>query len=99
MPSCREACAPGGGRVKKVWYDGAWEQFVETVQLNARMAKRINALLTSIDRNGYNCIGNPEPLKGDLTGWWSVRIDKQNRLVFQIAGDQIVIHSCAGLYE
>ena len=85
--------------MKKVWYDEAWEQFCEMIQLNARMARRINLLLTSIDRNGYSCIGNPEALRGDLTGWWSVRIDKQNRLVFQIANDEIVIHSCAGHYE
>lgn len=57
--------------MKKVWYDRAWEQFSEIIPINARMAKRINALLQSIDRNGYSCIGQPELFKGDLTGWWS----------------------------
>ena len=85
--------------MKKVWYDRAWEQFSEIIQLNARMAKRINELLKSIERNGYSCIGKPEPLKGDLTGWWSVRIDAANRLVFQIDGGCLVIFSCAGHYE
>ncbi len=85
--------------MKKVWYDRAWEQFSEIIPINARMAKRINALLQSIDRNGYSCIGQPEPLKGDLTGWWSVHIDKANRLVFKIEGEELVIYSCAGHYE
>ena len=85
--------------MKKIWHDEAWEQFCDIVQRNARMAKRINELIKSIDRNGYNCIGKPEPLKGVLTGWWSVRIDEANRLVFQIVSGEIAIHSCAGHYE
>ena len=44
--------------------------------------QKINKLLTDIDRNGYNCIGKPEPLKENLFGYWSVRIDEQNRIVF-----------------
>ncbi len=85
--------------MKKVWYDRAWEQFSEIIPINARMAKRINALLQSIDRNGYSCIGQPEPLKGDFPGWWSVHIDKANRLVFKIENEELVIYSCAGHYE
>jgi len=85
--------------MKKVWYDSAWEQFCEIIQINARMTKRINALLQSIDRNGYSCIGQPEPLKGDLASWWSVHIDKANRLVFKIENGELVIYSCAGHYE
>ncbi len=85
--------------MKKVWHDKAWEQFCDIIPVNARMAKRINELLKSIDRNGYDCIGQPEPLRGDLSGWWSVRIDKANRLVFQIVDDELVIYSCAGHYE
>lgn len=98
-PFHSKACAPEAVGMKKVWYDKAWEQFSEIIQINARMAKRINALLQCIDRNGYNCIGQPEPLKGDLTDWWSVQIDKANRLVFQIVGEELVIYSCAGHYE
>ena len=40
--------------------------------------------MTDINRNGYQCIGKPEPLKGNLTGYWSIRIDEKNRLVFRI---------------
>lgn len=55
--------------------------------------------MQSIERNGYNGIGKPEPLKGELAGWWSVRIDDKNRLVFQIDDGFLVIHSCKGHYE
>ena len=53
----------------------------------------------SIDRNGYSCIGKPEPLKNDLVGWWSVRIDRFNRLIFKIENNIVVISSCMGHYE
>ena len=85
--------------MKKVWHDEAWDQFCGIIQRNAKMAKRINDLLKSIDRNGFNCIGRPEPLKGNLAGKWSVRIDAANRIVFKIAGDTLEIYSCAGHYE
>ena len=85
--------------MKKVWHDKAWDQFCGILQSNARMAKRIQTLLQSIDRNGYSCIGKPEPLKGNLAGKWSVRIDEMNRLIFAIVGDSLEIYSCAGHYE
>ena len=85
--------------MKKVWFEKAWDQFCEVLQSNMRMAKRIQALLQSIERNGYNCIGKPEPLKGDLAGKWSVRIDEKNRIVFSIEDGSLVIYSCAGHYE
>jgi len=85
--------------MKKIWHDKAWNQFCAVLQSNARMAKRIRTLLQSIDRNGYNCIGKPEPLKENLAGKWSVRIDEKNRIVFSINGDSIEIYSCFGHYE
>ena len=60
--------------------------------------RRINNLLNDIERNGYNCIGKPEPLKGDLSGWWSVRIDEKNRLIFKIENETIEISQCRTHY-
>lgn len=61
--------------------------------------KRINSLLQDIERNGYNGIGKPEPLKGDLSGYWSRRIDDTNRLVYKILGEGIIeIYQCKGHY-
>ena len=59
---------------------------------------RINALLKDIDRNGYNCIGKPKALKGDKSGWWSVRIDEKNRLIFKIENEVVEITQCGTHY-
>ena len=59
---------------------------------------RINNLLKDIDRNGYNCIGKPEPLKGDHSGLWSARIDEKNRLIFKIENEIVEITQCGTHY-
>lgn len=58
----------------------------------------INKLLTDIDRNGYDCIGKPEPLKGNLSGYRSVRIDDANRIVFRINDGWLEILQCGSRY-
>ena len=62
------------------------------------MLKRINQLILDAERNGYECIGKPEPLKGDLAGWWSRRIDEANRLVYRISDGQMEIVQCGSHY-
>ena len=83
----------------KIWFDEAWEDYVDWQTLDRKTLKRINTLLQSIERNGYSSVGNPEPLKGNLAGWWSVRIDAKNRIVFKIDDGKLVIASCKGHYE
>lgn len=75
---------------------GGISQLADAGQENT---KKINKLLQDIDRNGYNCIGKPEPLKGDLTGYWSVRIDDKNRIVFRINENNIEIIQCGTHYR
>ena len=59
----------------------------------------INALVKDIERNGvYEGIGKPEPLRGDLSGFWSRRIDEQNRLVYRVIGINLEIASCKSHY-
>jgi toxin YoeB len=69
--------------MNKLWTDNAWEDFLQ-IQSDKRLLKRIQALLNDIDRNGYDGIGKPEPLKGDFSGYWSRRIDDFNRIVYRI---------------
>ena len=76
--------------MRKLWDDDAWEEYLEWQKTDKKTLKRINNLLKDIDRNGYNCIGDPEPLSGNLSGYWSVRIDKKNRIVFRITDDDKV---------
>jgi len=81
------------------WDEKAWLEYLYWQTQDKKTLKRINNLLKDIDRNGYNCIGKPEPLKGDLSGWWSVRIDEKNRLIFKIENEQIKIYKCGTYYE
>jgi len=85
--------------VQKLWYDEAWADYISWQSLDKKTLKRINQLIQSIERNGYRCIGNPEPLKENLSGWWSVRIDEQNRIVFKIDNGKLIINSCKGHYS
>ena len=66
----------------KIWQDAAWADDLYWQTQDKKTLKKINRLLQSIDRSGYDCQGQPEPLKGDLSGFWSVRIDAKNRIVF-----------------
>ena len=68
----------------KIWSDEAWEDYIYWQSQDKRILKKINRLIQDIDRNGYHGIGKPEALKGNLTGFWSVRIDEKNRNVFRI---------------
>ena len=53
--------------MRKLWDDDAWEEYLEWQKTDKKTLKRINNLLKDIDRNGYNCIGDPEPLSGNLS--------------------------------
>lgn len=85
--------------MKKIWHDEAWADYLYWQTQDKKMLKRINLLLQDIDRNGYGGIGKPEPLKDDLTGWWSKRIDGCNRIVFRLIQDTVEILQCGGHYD
>ena len=81
-----------------LWQEKSWPEYLHWQIQDKKTLKRINNLLKDIDRNGYNCIGKPEPLRDELSGWWSVRIDEQNRLIFKIEDDTIKIYQCGTHY-
>ena len=65
-----------------------------------RTLKKINQLIKDVVRNGNNGIGNPEPLKGNLSGYYSREIDGKNRLIYRIKdNDDIEIIQCKGHYS
>ena len=82
----------------KNFSDRAFEEYLYWQMNDKKTLKRINNLLKDIDRNGYNCIGKPEPLKGDKSGWWSVRFDEKNRLIFKIENEVVEITQCGTHY-
>lgn len=84
--------------MKKIWHDEAWEEYLYWQTQDKKTLKKINRLLTDIDRNGYRCIGKPEPLRGNFSGFWSVRIDEKNRIVFRLADDVLEIAECGSHY-
>ena len=77
----------------------AWEDYLYWQSLDKKTIKRINALLRDIARDPFSGIGKPEPLRGDLSGFWSRRIDDTNRLVHRINNGVIEILSCRGHYN
>ena len=83
----------------KAWSDEAWEDFEYWMTQDKKTMKKILKLLKDIDRNGYDGIGKPEPLTGDLAGYWSRRIDDCNRLVYRIKEDKVLIAQCGSHYR
>jgi len=83
----------------KIWSDEAWEDYLYWQAQDKKTLKRINRLLQDIDRNGYNGIGKPEPLKHDMQGYWSVQIDEKNRIVFRIKHNNLEIWQCGSHYR
>lgn len=71
----------------KVWDEDAWEDYLYWQLADRKMLKRINALIKDIERNGQSDgLGLPEPMKGNLSGYWSRRIDQTHRLVYRVRG-------------
>lgn len=85
--------------MKKIWFDEAWDGYLYWQTTDKKTLKRINSLIKDIERGGYEGIGKPEALKGDLSGLWSRRIDDTHRLVYRIRDGVIEIVSCKGHYE
>ena len=81
------------------WDFDAWEDYISWQTYDKKILKRINQLIKDIGRNPFEGIGKPEPLKGNLSGFWSRRIDEEHRLVYVVEDNAILIISCRGHYE
>jgi len=77
----------------------SWEDYTSWLYEDKKMLKKINDLIKDIQKNAYKGIGKPEPLKYDLSGYWSRRIDREHRLVYQVDENEIRIYSCRYHYD
>ena len=85
--------------MQKLWTDQGWNDYIYWQGQDKKTLKRVNELIKDIERNGYTGIGKPEPLRGNLTGWWSRHIDDKNRIIYRINNGNIEITQCRGHYD
>lgn len=72
--------------MRLVWSDEAWEDYLYWQQTDQKVLQAINDLIRDIRRDPFRGLGKPEPLKHDLSGWWSRRITREHRLVYRVSG-------------
>ncbi|MEF1226833.1 Txe/YoeB family addiction module toxin [Vibrio fortis] len=76
------------------WTDEAWNDYLYWQTQDKKTLKRINKLINDVKRSPFEGIGKPEPLKENLSGLWSRRIDETNRLVYVVDDQAITVISC-----
>ncbi|CAI4165523.1 ribosome-dependent mRNA interferase toxin YoeB [Alteromonas macleodii] len=76
------------------WTDEAWNSYVYWQTQDKKTLRRINKLISDVKRSPFEGIGKPEPLKENLSGFWSRRIDDTNRLVYAVDDTAITVISC-----
>ena len=82
-----------------VFSKNAWEDYTSWLTEDKRILKKINELIRDIQRSPHSGIGKPEPLKYDLAGLWSRRIDREHRLVYQVLNNEVLMYSCRYRYD
>ena len=80
--------------MKLTFAEKAWEDYLYWQQADKKILKRINTLIKDIKRNPYSGIGDPEPLKYNWSDFWSRRITKEHRLVYEVQKGTILIAQC-----
>jgi len=87
------------GTRKLQWDADAWEDYLYWQTENRKTLQKINQLLKDIQRSPFAGVGKPEALRENLSGFWSRRIDEENRLVYAVEENAIFIFSCRGHYN
>lgn len=81
------------------WDFNAWEDYLYWQKQDKKILNKINQLVKDISRNPFEGIGKPEPLKENLAGFWSRRIDEEHRLVYAVEDNKVLIFLCRGHYD
>jgi toxin YoeB len=88
-----------------LWTELAWEEYLYWLNTDRKKLERINELIKDIMRSPFQGIGKPEPLKFDLAGKWSRKIDNEHRLVYDVQGkkeknnNKIIDHQILTIYQ
>jgi toxin YoeB len=77
----------------------AWADYLYWQTQDKKTLRKVNQLLQDITRNNFTGMGKPEPLKHDKSGYWSRRIDNENRLTYKVTDETIIIVSCRTHYK
>ncbi|CRZ19955.1 Txe/YoeB family addiction module toxin [Kingella kingae] len=85
--------------MRLIFSDDAWQDYVYWQTADRKILKRINLLIQDIQREPFDGIGKPEPLRFNLAGFWSRRIDEEHRLVYAIEDESVLIVSCRYHYQ
>lgn len=87
-------------RIDRIQWDvDAWEDYLYWQVEDKQIMKKINQLVKDIRRTPFEGVGKPEPLKGNLSGLWSRRINGEHRLVYLVEDNSVIIFECKGHYE
>lgn len=84
--------------MNKNWSDDAWEEYLGWQKRDRKLLQRINQLIRDAERDPFRGLGKPEPLKGEWSGWWSRRIDSENRLIYRVRDGILDIAQCGTHY-
>ncbi|WP_363349350.1 Txe/YoeB family addiction module toxin [Methylocystis echinoides] len=80
--------------MKLIFAEQAWEDYLYWQSQDAKILERLNDLIKECVRTPFSGTGKPEPLRGDLRGWWSRRITLEHRLVYRVEGASLLIAQC-----
>lgn len=80
--------------MKVIFHEQAWDDYIYWQQQDRKMLVRLNGLIKECTRAPFDGTGKPEPLKGQLSGWWSRRLNREHRLVYRVEDDQLLIAQC-----
>ena len=85
--------------MKIIFTKNSWEDYTSWLKDDKKMLQKINELIKDIQRTPFEGKGKPEPLKYDLAGFWSRRIDREHRLVYRYENKEVLIYSCRYHYD
>jgi toxin YoeB len=84
--------------VRILFSERAWIKYLHWQANDPKLLARVNELIRECQRTPFSGIGKPEPLRGQLAGWWSRRITQEHRLVYRVESDAVLIAQCRHHY-